>query len=160
VYYVEAYDINTNCVSSTRTAVTAYVNANPAAPASITVSDKCDNETLTFTVAAGQPTSYTYDWTIVSPASAIGETVGRTAYQFTKDNGNGPNTYTVKVKSAVTYRQTSGRLGVPPEFDMVAVNRCCRQYYLRGSRSRSALLFADRSRLRRYGIDYCLYFCP
>jgi hypothetical protein len=118
-YYVEAYDLTTNCVSP-RTPVTAYVNANPVAPSTITVSDVCDGAELIFTISGGQASTYSYDWT---GSSVDGVPVGnnRYAYKYAKSQGNAPGTYTVKVKSSTTY--TNGTLATNTCYSVTELSR-------------------------------------
>jgi hypothetical protein len=106
VYYVEAYDLTTNCVSASRTPVTAYVNANPSTPGTITVSNVCDDADLVFTVSNGATTTYEYDWS-ESSSSATGEKRGRYAWAYPAAD-NGANTYRARVRSSQTY--TNGSL--------------------------------------------------
>jgi uncharacterized protein (TIGR02145 family) len=60
VYYAQARDITTGCVSASRTAVTATVNALPNAPDSPSANSRCGAGTVTFSATA--PEGCTIDW--------------------------------------------------------------------------------------------------
>ncbi|MDR0695079.1 MAG: hypothetical protein LBF81_07260, partial [Prevotellaceae bacterium] len=107
VYYVEAYNYTTNCVSTPRVPVTAFVNANPTAPTNIATSDICYNSTSPLIFTASGSSSNIYDW---SGSDAGGVIVGTDAYQYPSTSA--PNTYTVKVKSQATY--SNGLLSATP----------------------------------------------
>jgi hypothetical protein len=86
-YYSVARNIATGCLSATRTAVNATVNALPAAPATTLTQPTCAVNTgiITITAPAGSGMTYSIDGTIYSNTSGI----------FTVAQG----TYTVTAKS-------------------------------------------------------------
>jgi hypothetical protein len=101
-FYVEPYDFTTNCRASSRTPVVAYVNARPATPSTVTVSNVCEGSTLTFSVPGGATTTYGYDWTGSSPS---GTYAGNNHEHYWY---RGVDSHSIKVRSAQTYNNGSG----------------------------------------------------
>ena len=68
-YYVQARNSTTNCVSASRMAVLATVNAIPAAPAGASSNARCGSGAVTFSATA--PDGCTIDWYTTSTGTTL-----------------------------------------------------------------------------------------
>jgi agmatine deiminase len=104
-YYAEARNTTTGCMSSTRTAVTLTVNANPSAPQSGINKTICANQSipaLTVTVGSGE----TADWYSASSGGTLLRS-GNTSYTPTA-----AGTYYAEARNTTTGCMSSTRTAV------------------------------------------------
>ena len=130
VYYAQARNTSTQCVSSARTPATATVNPLPDTP-NITASagTVCQNAPLTFYVSNPKPSNATYTW--VNPSAGTVSTPGNgSSYTFnTADAGSKSATVNVLVNAGGTVcrsanAQPQSATVVAPSGSGVAPNAC------------------------------------
>jgi hypothetical protein len=107
-YYAEARNTTTGCLSSSRTAVVATVNAVPAVPTSPSANARCGSGTVTF--GATVPSGHTIDW---YNASTGGSTVsGGAGVTSFSPNLNTTTTYSAQARNTTTGCVSSSRTAV------------------------------------------------
>jgi uncharacterized protein (TIGR02145 family) len=107
-YYAQARNTTTGCVSATRLAVAATVNAIPAAPTGASANARCGAGTVTFSATA--PAGCTIDWyTAASGGSTVSGGSGVTSFA---PSINSSTTYYAQARNTTTGCVSATRLAV------------------------------------------------